>query len=43
MYRGVVLYSIESLPGSKLAFLNNVVGVFESEIDKVLEKVWEWK
>lgn len=30
----------------KLAFLNNVVGVFESEIDaegNVTEKVWEWK
>ena len=30
----------------KLAFLNNLVGVFESEIDaegNVTEKVWEWK
>jgi hypothetical protein len=31
---------------SKLAFLNNVVGVFEAEIDavgNVTEKIWEWK
>lgn len=30
----------------KLAFLNNVVGVFESEIDaegNVIQKTWEWK
>jgi hypothetical protein len=30
----------------KLAFLNNVVGVFESEIDaedNVIQKIWEWK
>jgi hypothetical protein len=30
----------------KLAFLNNVVGVFESEIDaddNVTQKTWEWK
>jgi hypothetical protein len=30
----------------KLAFLNNVVGVFEAEIDSdgnVTEKIWEWE
>jgi hypothetical protein len=30
----------------KLAFLNNVVGVFEAETDaegNVTEKIWEWK
>jgi hypothetical protein len=31
----------------KLAFLNNIVGVFETEVDNVssdvIEKVWEWK
>ena len=30
----------------KLAFLNNVVGVFEAEIDSggnVTQKIWEWK
>lgn len=30
----------------KLAFLNNMVGVFESEIDiegNFSEKVWEWR
>ena len=32
--------------GGKLAFLNNMVGVFESEIDadgNFSEKIWEWK
>jgi hypothetical protein len=32
--------------GDKLAFLNNMVGVFESEIDiegNFSEKVWEWR
>jgi hypothetical protein len=35
-----------SSAGSKLAFLNNMVGVFESEIDadgNFSEKEWEWK
>ena len=30
----------------KLAFLNNVVGAFEAEMDgegNVTERVWEWK
>lgn len=34
------------LSGEKLAFINNVVGVFEAEIDtegNVTEKSWEWK
>jgi hypothetical protein len=32
--------------GGKLAFLNNLVGLFESEIDadgNFFEKAWEWK
>jgi hypothetical protein len=32
--------------GGKLSFLNNAVGVFESEIDvagNFSEKLWEWK
>jgi hypothetical protein len=32
--------------GGKLSFLNNLVGVFESEIDAAgnfSEKIWEWK
>ena len=32
--------------GEKLSFLNNMVGVFESEIDAAgnfSEKIWEWK
>jgi hypothetical protein len=43
-WRGSVFYKKSS--GDKLAFLNNMVGVFESEIDKdrnFLEKISEWK
>ena len=43
-WRGSVFYRKSS--GDKLAFLNNMVGVFESEIDNdgnFLEKVWEWE
>lgn len=43
-WRGSVFFRMSS--GDKLAFLNNMVGVFESEIAKdgnFLEKVWEWK
>ena len=32
--------------GNKLAFLNNMVGVFETDIDadgNLFEKAWEWK
>jgi hypothetical protein len=32
--------------GRKLSFLNNMVGIFESEIDAAgnfSEKAWEWK
>jgi hypothetical protein len=32
--------------GGKLSFLNNMIGIFESEIDAAgnfYEKVWEWK
>jgi hypothetical protein len=32
--------------GGKLSFLNNMIGIFESEIDAAgnfSEKVWEWK
>jgi len=39
-------YFISTSSTGKLAFLNNVVGVFEAEIDpdwNVTEKVWEWK
>jgi hypothetical protein len=42
--RGVIFFRVV-LTG-KLAFLSNVVGVFESEIDaeeKVIQKIWEWK
>jgi hypothetical protein len=36
----------KSSTGGKLSFLNNMVGIFESEIDangNFSEKVWEWK
>ena len=32
--------------GGKLSFLNNMIGVFEAEIDadgNFSEKIWEWK
>jgi hypothetical protein len=44
-WRGSHFYRTTSSSG-KLAFLNNVVGVFEAEIDSegnVTEKIWEWK
>jgi hypothetical protein len=43
-WRGAHFYSTKST--GELAFLNNVVGVFESEIDaegNVTQKTWEWK
>ena len=43
-WRGSVFFRTSS--GDKLAFLNNLVGVFESEIDaygNFSEKAWEWK
>ncbi len=43
-WRESIFYNTPS--AGKLAFLNNVVGVFESEIDaegNPTEKVWEWK
>jgi hypothetical protein len=43
-WRGSLFYGTPS--GAKLASLNNMVGVFEAEIDtngNFSEKVWEWK
>jgi hypothetical protein len=43
-WSGSVFYGMST--GSKLAFLNNMVGVFETESDangNFSEKVWEWK
>jgi hypothetical protein len=43
-YRGSIFYSTSS--NGKLAFLNNLIGVFESDIDtegNFSEKIWEWK
>jgi hypothetical protein len=43
-WRGSAFFRMSS--AGKLAFLNNMVGVFESEIDidgNFSEKAWEWK
>jgi hypothetical protein len=43
-YRGSIFYSTSS--NGKLEFLDNLIGVFESEIDtegNFSEKIWEWK
>lgn len=43
-WRGSVFFRTSS--SGKLAFLNNLVGLFESEIDvngNFFEKAWEWK
>jgi hypothetical protein len=45
-WRGSVFFRTSSAGGDKLAFLNNLVGLFESEIDadgNFFEKAWEWK
>jgi hypothetical protein len=42
-FGGAVFY--RSLSTGKLSFLNNIVGVFESEIDSegnFTERIWEW-
>jgi hypothetical protein len=43
-WRGSGIYRTST--NRKLAFLNNVVGLFEAEVDaeeKITEKIWEWK
>ena len=43
-YRGSIFYSTSS--NGKLEFLDNLIGVFESDIDtegNFSEKIWEWK
>lgn len=45
-FRGSVFYRTNSTGGGKISFLNNVVGVFEYEMDEQgnsSTKVWEWK
>jgi hypothetical protein len=45
-FRGSVFYRTTSTGGGKISFLNNVVGVFEYEMDEQgnsSTKVWEWK
>ena len=45
-FRGSVFYRTTSTGGGKISFLNNVVGVFEYEVDEQgnsSTKVWEWK
>jgi len=43
-WRGAIFFRASST--GKLAFLNNVVGVFEAEMDaegNFTQKIWEWK
>ena len=43
---GSVICSTSSTTSGKLAFLNNVVGMFEYETDEMGNsegKIWEWK
>jgi hypothetical protein len=45
-FRGSIFYRTTPTGGGKLSSLNNVVGVFEFEVDEqgnCLAKVWEWK
>jgi len=45
-FRGSVFYRTNSTGGGKISFLNNVVGVFEYEMDEQgnsSTKMWEWK
>lgn len=45
-FRGSLFFSTTSTSGGKLSFLNNLVGVFEYEVDEqgnCSSKVWEWK
>jgi hypothetical protein len=45
VWRGSAFYKTSS--SSKFAFLNNTVGMFETDVDNLLldvnEKVWEWR
>jgi hypothetical protein len=48
IWRGSAFYqSYSSSTDSKISFLNNIVGVFETDVDdnagNVSQKVWEWK
>jgi hypothetical protein len=47
VWRGSAFCRTSSSLSDKLSFLNNTVGVFETEVDNVSsdvsEKVWEWK
>lgn len=46
VWRGSTFYQSSS-SDTKFSFLNNIVGVFETEVDdnsgNVIQKVWEWK
>jgi hypothetical protein len=47
VWRGSTFYQSSSSSDTKFSFLNNIVGVFETEVDdnsgNVIQKVWEWK
>jgi hypothetical protein len=45
-FRGSLFFRTPSTSGRKLTFLNNLIGVFEYEVDEqenCSSKVWEWK
>jgi hypothetical protein len=45
-FRGSLFFRTTSTTGGKLSFLNNLVGVFEYDVDEqgnASSKVWEWK
>jgi hypothetical protein len=49
IWRGSAFYQSysSSFTDGKISFLNNIVGVFETEVDdnagNIIQKVWEWK
>ncbi|MGD1834382.1 MAG: hypothetical protein ACPKPY_12540 [Nitrososphaeraceae archaeon] len=45
-YIGSIYFKVSSSTKEKLAFLNNVLGVFENDIDELNNseiRIWEWK
>ena len=45
-WRGAIFFEASSEGEEKLGFLNNIVGVFEAEVDaqgNFRDKTWEWK
>jgi hypothetical protein len=45
-WRGAIFFEASSEGEGKLGFLNNLVGVFEAQVDaegNFTDKIWEWK